>query len=293
MIINQSSATHVINNNIVGDNGGNDPLHIDIQGTGGLTFGGTINNNVNWINVEGSTTSATTVTFNGAISGSGGFYKANPNITAVLSVANTYTGATTVGAGKLVMGDASADTFATSGVTVASGATLAGEGTIGGGTTVSGTHAPGNGTAGDVGSQAFSSSLNYNSGSIFEWDIATATNSHDTVSVTGTLAVTSGAIFKVVSSTVFSDTFWNTNRSWTDIFGRKDMTNFLVSNFQYVAAGSQLVSPPSSEGYFTVSGTTLNWTPVPELSNLLIGGLLGAGLLLRRRATEGADGAQC
>jgi hypothetical protein len=28
----------------------------------------------------------------------------------------------------------------------------------------------------------------------------------------------------------------------------------------------------------------LSWTPVPEVSNLLAGGLLGAGLLRRRRS---------
>ena len=152
-----------------------------------------------------------------------------------------------------------------------------------------GTHAPGDG---GVGTQTVGGTLTYNSGSIFEWDITTATNSYDKVSMTGTLAVTSGAIFKVVSSTAFSDTFWDTNHSWADIFNGKTMTNFLVSNFQYVANGSTLGSPPSAEGYFTISGGTLNWTMVPELSNLLVGGLLGVGLLMRRRAA-GPPNVEC
>ena len=101
MIINESAGTHVINNNIVGDSAGTDPLLIELRSTGGLTFGGTINNNGNAINVQGSTGSTTIVTFNGAISGAGGLYKTNSNITAVLTALNNYSGQTTINAGVL------------------------------------------------------------------------------------------------------------------------------------------------------------------------------------------------
>lgn len=101
MIINESSATHIIKNNIVGDNAGVDPLIVDIRGTGGFTFDGTINNNGNVLNVQGNTSSSTTVTFNGAISGSSGFFKDNSNITAVFGATNSYTGQTTINAGTL------------------------------------------------------------------------------------------------------------------------------------------------------------------------------------------------
>ena len=99
-IINNSSGSHNINLPIVGDDNG-DPLLIQINNTGNLSFGGTVNNNGSFINVEGSTASSTTVTFSDVISGIGGLYKTNSNITLELSGANTYTGITEVNAGRL------------------------------------------------------------------------------------------------------------------------------------------------------------------------------------------------
>ena len=40
---------------------------------------------------------------------------------------------------------------------------------------------------------------------------------------------------------------------------------------------------PTSQGSFTISGSSLTWTAVPEPSGVLAGMLLGAGLLRRRR----------
>ena len=37
------------------------------------------------------------------------------------------------------------------------------------------------------------------------------------------------------------------------------------------------------EGHFSFNGNTLNWTAIPELSNLLVGAVLGAGMLRRKR----------
>jgi len=104
MIINESSATHVINNNLDCDNTG-EPLLIQIRSTGGLTFGGDIDNRVSTINVEGNTASTTIVTFNGTISGSGGFYKNNSNITVSLNGTNTFSGQTTIDAGEIIIGN--------------------------------------------------------------------------------------------------------------------------------------------------------------------------------------------
>ncbi len=99
-IWNESSATHVFNNNLDGD-GATEPFQINIGSSGGLTFGGTINNQGTAINLVGGTASTTTVTFNGVISGNGGFYKENSNITAEMTAANTYSGDTTIQAGTL------------------------------------------------------------------------------------------------------------------------------------------------------------------------------------------------
>lgn len=101
-IINQSAGTHTINNNINGDPDAADPLTFVIDNTGGLTLGGTINNQ-GWIDVNGTTGSATNVTFNGVISGTGGVTKENVNITLNFNADNTYSGATNVNNGSLVL----------------------------------------------------------------------------------------------------------------------------------------------------------------------------------------------
>jgi hypothetical protein len=93
--------------------------------------------------------------------------------------------------------------------------------------------------------------------------------------------VVAGAQFKVVSNTAFSDTFWDTNHTWSDIFAPL-IAGFDVSNFLYSVAGAS-VSAPSTEGHFTTNTGNLVWTAVPEPTSALVVVLLGAGLLLRRR----------
>lgn len=211
-----------------------------------------------------------------------------------LTNANDYTGATNVNAGTLLIGT-SGSLANTSAVTVGGAAatgtpTLGGGGTLVGATTIAaagggvvGTHAPGvAGVSGGVGSQTFSNNLTYQSGSIFEWDISTAANTSDSVSVGGSLTVDSGAIFKIVSSTAFTDVFWNTTRNW-NVFGGKDFDAFTLN---FVANDTpQVAGDFASRGNFTFtnSGATLTWTAVPEPSSALAGLLLGAGLLRRRR----------
>ena len=77
---------------------------------------------------------------------------------------------------------------------------------------------------------------------------------------------------------------WDSNQVWTDIFSYGSLVGGWDANTPvavYNTAG--VLQNVSTQGYFTVSGTTLNWTAVPELSNLLVGGVLAAGLLRRRR----------
>ncbi|CAN7423228.1 autotransporter-associated beta strand repeat-containing protein [Caulobacter sp. LjRoot300] len=95
--------------------------------TGGIA-GDVVNNAALLFNRSG------TVTFAGLISGAGRIEQASGGVT-ILTAANSYAGATTVGGGTLLVnGDQSAATGLTS---VASGATLGGIGTIGGDVTVS------------------------------------------------------------------------------------------------------------------------------------------------------------
>jgi hypothetical protein len=192
--------------------------------------------------------------------------------------------------GKLIL---NGSTSASSAVGVSSGAILAGSGTVGGNITIAsgGALAPGN----SPGVLTVAGASNFASGSMFEWEIDTAqanptTNRGVAYDGVNTTAVTgSGAFFKVMLTGTqdFTDNFWNQNRTWTDIFKSADGSSILSSwasvfsgGFQYSYNGQTVA--PTSQGFFTATGSSLSWSAVPEPSNLLAG-LLAASALLRRR----------
>ena len=262
-------------------------------------FGWTLANNGNSANIltlAGTTPTITvnalgdtkSVTISAVVAGTQGLTKAGAG-TLTLSGANTYTGATVVSQGTLLVNGSTASGSA---VSVASGATLGGNGTVGGAATISGTHTPGN----SLGVQSFSSNLSYASTSIFEWDLAnsatgTRGTDYDGVNVGGTLSGTSGAIFKVVlGAGAFTDTFWDTNRSWSDIFkavvdgtGSSLDIASVFSNINWYQGVTNMTGLTGTEGSFTISGSSLTWTAVPEPTSALAGLLIAAGLLRRRR----------
>ena len=124
-------------------------------------------------------------TFSGAISGSGSFVQMGPGTT-ILSANSTYTGATTVNAGTLIVNGS----IANSAVTVNSGATLAGSGTVGATTILSGgTLAPGN----FPGTITVAGNLAFQSGAIYlvqvTPSIASITNVTGTASLAGNVAL--------------------------------------------------------------------------------------------------------
>jgi fibronectin-binding autotransporter adhesin len=211
--------------------------------------------------------------------------------TMVLSGTNTYTGATNVNVGTLLVnGDNSA---ATGTVTVASAATLGGTGTVGGATAISGSLTAGN----SIGKLSFGSNLTLNAGSTFAWELSANEtgrgSNYDAVNVGGTLGG-SDAVFKaVLTSGSFADAFWTTNRQWTNIFMNSAEDTALdfasiFSSFQYWEGGTDVTPGTiSTYGSFSISGSTLNWTAIPEPSSALAGLLLGFGLLRRRRKVEG------
>ncbi len=222
-----------------------------------------------------------------------------------LSGLNTYTGATQVNAGKLLIG--TSGSLGASAVTIG-GATATGTPTLGGGGTITGatviaaasggaagTHAPGvAGVANGVGTQTFSNSLTYANGSIFEWDINAndTASGFDTAVVSGDLTGGASSIFRVVFGTTAKagvldtgNAFWNTanaSQVWnmTTLFGKNFKSGAFGSVQTYDSVGFFDVS---SKGSFGITGSTLTWTAVPEPTSALAGVLLTAGLLRRRR----------
>ncbi|QDV68641.1 Serine-aspartate repeat-containing protein D precursor [Rosistilla carotiformis] len=132
-----------------------------------------------------TTGDASSSTYNGVISGTGGLVKQGSGIF-TLSGANTYTGVTTVQSGRLNMDGSLADGPAASDVVVASGATLGGSGTVNGAVQLNSTamlspgSSPGRLTTGD---------LRLTSGSTFfvEIDGATASTEYDQIVANGTV----------------------------------------------------------------------------------------------------------
>ena len=241
-------------------------------------------------NVEFAITRQTdTLTVSEAIAGDYALTKTGAG-NLVLGESNTYTGATNVTAGKLTLNGSLQNTA----VTVADQATLTGTGTIGNATTkgasvliqAGGTHSPG------TGMQTINGEVTYQQGSIFEWQLNAAAAADTTslnqgdytqVNVTGNLAG-SVAVFKVVlGSNGFYNGFWDTDKQWSNIFSSG--TGYTLQSVFTSFAGNNITSDGhvSGQGYFQLSGNTLNWTAVPEPSGAVAGLLITAGFLRRRR----------
>lgn len=247
--------------------------------TGYTVTGGTLT-------LNGTTPTVTTApgvsaTLSSQIQGSSGLRKAGSG-TLTLGGTNSYTGATTIQSGVLVI-DGSTSTGSV--VDVEAGGKLAGSGTVGGDTTVKAGGKYSAGAVGAVGHQTFSNDLNLQSGSIFEWDLTSAstTSGFDTVTVnTGGILTGSGA-FQVVTDLDFSNAFWTQQRTWATIFDGTGTLTGWSSSMANVYNSAGTLRDVAVYGSFTISGSTLTWAAVPEISNVLIGGLLGLGLLRRRR----------
>ena len=162
---------------------------------------------------------AVALTVSGAVTGGGRFQKAGAG-TLILSASNSYTGATTVSAGRLVVNG----TNTSSAVTVNSGASLGGSGRVGA-LTVSGLVAPGN----SIGTLSAGSTV-FNGGGSFELEMhdwtGVAGTGWDLLAITGnlTLSNTSVSPFTINlvslqnSTTPGLSTNWNPNVNFTNTF---------------------------------------------------------------------------
>lgn len=140
------------------------------------------------------------ITLNNVITGAGALIKAAPN-TLVLNGQSTYTGPTTVNAGKLVIGDDShAGGSLASAVTVNGGGALGGIGTIGGLAVANGgAVAPGN----SIGTLDVAGNVSFAAGSIYQVEVNAAGQS-DRIVATGTASLNGGAVLALAQSGTFA-----------------------------------------------------------------------------------------
>jgi hypothetical protein len=194
---------------------------------------------------------------------------------------------TTITTGMLLVNGSFNQTSNT--VTVGSSGTLGGTGTIAGATTVSGRLAPGSSGIGKINLAA----LTFNSGSTFVWEMnfdGTARGvNYDAVDTTGALGGSEAAFNIVLPGTEsFSASYWQTSRTWSDIFGAKTIQG-IFNSFAYSNSTGTITGPdPLTQGTFTFDGTDLVWSAIPEPSAFAafagLGALGVAGLRRRRRA---------
>ncbi len=239
------------------------------------------------------TNAANTLTIGGAIGGSGKSLTKTGVGNLALTGANSYSGASIVTAGKLVVGGASG-TLSASDVTVTGSGTILASGIA---NTIGKTLSVGNGAilaagdAGVAGTATVTNASTFNNGSIFSWDVNATGVSYDKLITSGLVDgdAVGGSVFRVVlADTTLADAFWNTTQTWTNLFTNNGST--AIANWATIFSSVTVVDSafatfdPSAKGAFTASGNTLTWSAVPEPTSALAGLLIAAGLLRRRRS---------
>lgn len=193
----------------------------------------------------------------------------------------TYTGATTVSAGSLIVANG-AQLNGSGAVTVggAARAVLGGSGTIAGPVTLTGTATVSPGTS--AGNMTLQNGLTYAAGATYLWELAANTTSGpgsnwDRIVLTGgSLSINTAAVFVPgfigdASTPDASIPFWQVSRRWDNIIELTGTASnlggsaFTIDNSLWSSAGS-FSTMPATVG----NGIALVWTPVPEPLHLLL-----------------------
>ncbi len=262
---------------------------------GSITYNGSFSQTNRPLYLEGTGTGDNTLAI--AFTGSGGITKRDAGKW-ILTEKNSYSGPTTISAGTLVI---SGDNSAATGAVSVTG-TLAGSGgTVGGSTTINaGGHlAPGDGSAHSTGTVTLNGTLAFVATSIFDWDINSPSEVdpgigtvnggiYDQVVNNNAATMSGTSVFNVIlgDGKSFDDNFWDTDKSWTDVFSGTGLASDLSSIFtSFTLNGTALTDGlVAGQGQFTFNNSsTLQWSAVPEPTTALAGLLLAAGLFRRKR----------
>lgn len=226
--------------------------------------------------VQLTSASGGTVVFSGIIAdganGAQGITKIGAG-TVELTGDNTYTGATLVNAGTLMVNNLSGSATGSGDVSIASGASLAGAGTISGSVTLDGIIAPGNsiGTL-STGSITWNGVISASAATNWQFELGEFDTS-DLLSITGDF------IKNTTNGGVFQFDFLNSTAEGTfELVTWTETTDFLASDFSYTGYAA------ANPGEFSIVGNSLYFTTVPEPSTVVASMLAGLGLLRRRRS---------
>lgn len=235
------------------------------------------------------------------ITGGGGLRKQGLG-SLTLSGSSTYSGATAVDAGRLLVNGA----LGSGSLTVAAGATLGGSGSIGGLTSVAGLYSPGNSPG--ILTQSAGLDLTATSTTLWElWGNTAAAGDrgtlYDGIDLTGgALSIAAGSTLQLdfgtagTSTVDWDDTFWAQSRSWTLVdvsgaatWGGSLFTSLLVGTD---ATGASLASKRPDASFSVASSggdLTIEYVIVPEpgVIVLAVSGFVLAGIARARRRVAG------